>query len=213
MIRLVLAYDHCILRAGLRALLESRADVTIVSETRNGREAVDLAAQLRPDVVVMDAVLPGLSGQAAIRRIANEGSGARVLILTAGMSNAQVQSTLEAGAAGYLTKDSTAEELFAALDAVVGGKHFLTPSVVGSVVGVLSRRDRAVPQATMRLTQRELEVLQLIAEGQSTKEVAATLGIAPRTAGTHRSSLMGKLGLHKAPDLVRFAIREGVIAP
>ena len=211
--QLLLAHEHCILRAGLRALLESRPNVTIVAETGDGRDAADLAERLRPDVVLMDAVLPRLSGQAAVRRIVNDGSGARVLILAESLSNAQIQDALASGAAGYLAKDSTVEELFAALDAVVAGKHFLTPSAVGGMVDALNGRGGAAPQATTRLTQREREVLQLVAEGQSTKEVAVTLGIAERTAGTHRASLMGKLGLHKASDLVRFAIREGVIAP
>jgi DNA-binding NarL/FixJ family response regulator len=210
---LLLAFEQRIVRDALRALIETRRMGHVVGECADGWEAVELAKRLRPDAVVMDFWLPQLSAVDAARRIAAEAPASRVVVIALRDPGAHVESAVRAGASACMTSDSTAEELQAALEAAGRGRCYLSPAIAGTIVEALSRPDRELGSSADRLTAREREVLQLVAEGWSTKEAAAKLGISARTAESYRASLMGKLGIHKASELVRFAIREGVIAP
>jgi DNA-binding NarL/FixJ family response regulator len=207
--RILLVEDHQVLRDGLRGLIERAADFEVVAEAGDGATAVALSEQLRPDLVVMDIWLPRLSGIDATRQILAKAPETRVLILSQHDSWSTVQQAFEAGAHGYLVKTSSASQLLVAARAIRDGDRYVSPDLRESGL-------RAAPVADSPLAQlsaREREVLQLIAEGLSNREIAATLGIAERTAGAHRTSVMSKLDVHKATDLVRLAIREGLMAP
>ncbi len=224
----LLADDHRIVREGLRRLLESREDISVVGEATNGEEAVRLVEDKRPDVVIMDISMPRLSGIDATRRIcknagaadpAAEASGAeetrrtRVLILSMHESQTYVEEVLRAGASGYVLKDSPPSDLFAAIDAVRSGDSYLSPSVTQRVVNAIARPGDRPSLAVSSLTERERQVLELIAEGLSSKEIAARLGVSLKTIESHRANLMDKLDIHKVSGLVRFAIRAGLVAP
>lgn len=211
--RILLAEDHGIVREGLRKLLEERDHLTVVGEASNGEEAVEMAARLRPDLVVMDLGLPKLSGIEATRKICGVGEPPRVLVLSMHREQDYVQEVLRAGAAGYVLKDSAASELVAAIEAVRAGDSYLSPAITQHVVDAVARPREATAEALATLTDREREVLELIAEGLSSKEIASRLGVSLKTIESHRSNLMDKLGIHKVSGLVRFAIRAGMIAP
>lgn len=206
----LLAYEAPILREALRKLLEARGDVEVVGEVPDGAQAVALAQKLRPDLVVMDISIPRLSGVEATRQIVESQCGAKVLILCTGGPFGRLEEALRAGASGCLVMDSEPSEVRAAIEAVRQGRCYLSPTVAHLLVDGLGRR-RSAPMA--QLTDREREVLQLIAEGFSSREIASQLGVAPKTAESYRSNLMAKLGIHKVPGLVRLAIREGLITP
>lgn len=206
----VLAYEHRIFRAALRTLLEAKEEFEVVGECSDGTEAVDLAKRLGPDVIMLDLWLPHLSAANATRRICSEAPASKVVVLALRAPTSGVENAIRAGAAACLVGDSAPEEIFAALEAVGRGKCYLSPTVAQSVVEALSR---PVEDSAPRLTAREREVLRLVADGLSTKEVASELRLATRTAESYRASLMAKLGIHKTSELVRFAIREGMIAP
>jgi DNA-binding NarL/FixJ family response regulator len=193
-------------------LLESEGEFEVVAEASDGREGIELALEKRPDVVLMDVGLPGLSGVEATRQIVQARPECKVLIVSEYDRPNFVQAALKEGALGYVLKTATPEELLAAVRAVLEGKCYLSPDIAHHVVGRFSDPNRE-SSALDSLTHREREVLQLIAEGLSSKEIASQLCISTRTVDAHRSSLMTKIGSHKAAGLVRFAIREGLVTP
>ena len=211
--RILLADDHRIVREGLKALLQSRNDFEVVAEACDGAEAVALAAEKNPDVVVMDLTMPNLSGIDATKQISECSVDSKILILSMHESPTYVEEVLRAGASGYVLKDAAANDLIKAIDAIRTGDSYLSPSVTQKVVDALARPgDRGV-SALSSLTEREREVLKLIAEGLSSKEIASQLGVSLKTIESHRANLMDKLDIHKVSGLVRFAIRVGLVAP
>jgi two-component system response regulator NreC len=209
----LLVEDHTIVRKGLRSLLESEADIRVVGEAENGREAIEKVEELRPDVVVMDISMPGLNGLEATRQIKKRFREVQVLVLTVHTSEEYILQILRAGASGYLIKQAAPAELISAIQAVHRGGAFLSPSISKKVLEDYVRRAEATAQrdSLERLTDREREVLQLIAEAYSTREIAELLHISIKTAETHRAHLMQKLGLHSAAELTRYAILKGIV--
>jgi DNA-binding NarL/FixJ family response regulator len=207
-IRILLADDHAVVRQGFKMILEAEADMEIVGEAGNGRQAVDLAEQLRPDVVVMDVAMPELNGIEATRRLASSVPRVRVIALSMHKDSVYVREILRAGARGYLLKDSGAADLVAAIHAVASGESYLSPAVSNAV---LDDYRRHVTNPIDLLTSREREVLQLLAEGKTNKEIAGVLNLSVYTVDAHRGRIMEKLNLHSINDLVRFAVRNGLI--
>lgn len=207
---IILVEDHEVLRDGIRSLIEATDDFEIVAEAADGVTAVELVERHRPDIVLMDIWLPRLSGIEATRKIA-QGNRTRVLILSQHASWSYVEEALKAGAAGYLVKTASGFQLLTALRAVRAGQSYLSPDIAGRVVDALVGPARNSGSPTGVLSGREREVLQLIGEGLSTKEIADSLGVSARTVEAHRASVMQKLDIHKVAGLVRFAIREGLI--
>lgn len=207
--KVLLADDHAMMRDGLRAILE-KAGVDVVGEAANGREAVAEAKRLHPDVVVIDIAMPKLNGIDATRRLTAELPGIRVLALSMNADRRYVMAMLEAGAAGYLLKNAASNELLTALEAVTRGQTYLSPAIAEYVVDRALRGESPSHPAARPLTTREREVLQLVAEGKSSKEIASLLQIAVATVETHRRQLMEKLELRSIADLTRYAIREGL---
>lgn len=210
---IVLADDHRLVREGLRRLLEERGDLRVVGEATTGQEAVDMAAEKSPDVVLMDISMPGLSGIDATRRICRNGNTSKVLILSMHDNRSYVEEVLRAGASGYVLKDSASSDLLQAIDAVRGGDSFLSPTITQQVVDAIARPTDRPEAALAALTDREREVLTLIAEGLSSKQIAKELGVSLKTIESHRANLMDKLDIHKVSGLVRFAIRSGLVTP
>jgi DNA-binding NarL/FixJ family response regulator len=210
-IRVLLADDHNIVREGLRSLLEKEPDIDIVAMADNGRTAVQLAAELKPDVVVLDIAMPELNGIEATRRISRDDPQIKVLALSMHSARRFVTEALSAGAKGYLLKDCAAEELVRAIRTVAGNETYLSPKVAGLIVKDYLKHS---PETTLSdnscLTNREREILQLIAEGESTKETAFKIGVSIKTVETHRQQIMKKLNLHSVAELTRYAIREGL---
>jgi DNA-binding NarL/FixJ family response regulator len=210
---IVLADDHKIVREGIRKLLESRDDFTVVGEASDGEEAVQMVLEKKPDVALMDIWMPRLSGIDATRRIGKRGLDTKVLVLSMHASRTYVEEVLRAGAAGYIVKNAAAQDLLDAIDAVRNGVSYLSPVITQQVVEAIASPAEAVPSGVAALTDREREVLQLIAEGLSSKEIAGMLGVSLKTVDSHRSNLMEKLDIHKVSGLVRFAIRTGLVEP
>jgi len=211
-IRVMLADDHALFRAGIRSLLETIEGVEIVGEARDGQEALRMVAERSPDVLLLDVGLPELNGIEVAERL-RETPGTRVLILSMFANEEFVLRSLRAGAVGYLLKDSTVEELATALRSVADGGSYLSPAVSGHVLAAYVRRvgDQDGP-ADPTLTPRQREVLQLIAEGHGTKEIASRLNLSAKTVETHRAQLMERLGIHDVAGLVRYAIRSGIVS-
>ena len=207
-IRILLADDHAVVRQGFKMILDAQADMEIVGEAGNGREAVELAEQLRPDVVVMDVSMPELNGIEATRRLASSLPRARVVALSMHKDSVYVREILRAGARGYLLKDSGAADLVAAIRAVASGESYLSPAVSNAV---LDDYRRHATNPIDLLTSREREVLQLLAEGKTNKEIAGVLNLSVYTVEAHRGRIMEKLNLHSIGELVRFAVRNGLI--
>jgi DNA-binding NarL/FixJ family response regulator len=212
-IRVLLADDHTLVRAGIRGLLAGLQDIDVVGEAGDGQEALRLSDELRPDVVLLDVGLPGLNGLEVAGRLATLDSSIRVVILSMHVSEEYVLRALRAGCAGYLLKASAVSELELAIRAVTGGETYLSPAVSRPVVDDYVRRTGGATDPLEALTPRQREVLQLVAEGNSTKEIAQRLGLSPKTVETHRAQLMERLGLHEVSGLVRFAMRVGLISP
>ena len=209
-IRVLLADDHTLVRQGLRALLEREADIKIIGEARNGREAVHRAVALKPDIVVMDISMPHLNGLEATQRIAATCPGTRVVALSMHKQEHHVQALLRAGARGYVPKDAPASELLAAVRAVHGGGCYLHPQISSKVVdGYLDGNRPAAPREL--LTSREREVLQLVAEGKTNRLIAAELRLSVKTIEAHRARIMTKLKIHNAAGLTRYAMSRGII--
>ncbi|MBW2316508.1 MAG: response regulator transcription factor [Deltaproteobacteria bacterium] len=209
---ILVADDHQIVRQGLKRLLSKRSDFNIVAEASDGEEAVEMATRQRPDVVLMDISMPRLSGIDATRRIAADGNS-KVLALSMHDTQSYVEEALRAGASGYVHKNASAEDLFTAIDAVRGGESYLSPTVTQQVVDAIARPGDRPASAVSALTNREREVLKLIADGLSSKEIAGQLGVSLKTIESHRANLMDKLDIHKVSGLVRFAVRAGLVAP
>ncbi|MGH9749144.1 MAG: response regulator transcription factor [Candidatus Polarisedimenticolia bacterium] len=211
--RVLIADDHTIVRQGLRAILDAEPDVKVVGEAADGREAVRKAQQLAPDVVVMDVSMPRMNGLEATSRIVQDNPRVRVLALTMHSSEEYVYSLLKAGARGYLLKESAAAELVEAIRAIQGGGTYLHPSISVKVVNEYLKR----PSPTTRpggddvLTAREREVLQLIAEGNTNKEIAGQLMLSVKTIENHRTRIMNKLEIHNVAGLTRYAISRGMV--
>ncbi len=212
-IRLLLADDHAVVRSGLRLLLEAQPDLVIVGEAENGEEAIRRTAELQPDVVLMDIEMPGMNGIEAARRIKVQSPGTSVLALTMYEDDQYFFEMLRAGASGYVPKRAAPDELASAIRAVSRGEVFIHPSLAGRLVqDYLQRRDVEVQeQAAGDLTPREQEVLTLIAQGLSNNEIADQLVISAKTVDRHRENIMRKLNLHNRVDLVKYALRKGLI--
>lgn len=206
--KVILADDHALLRAGLKSLLQAGDEFDVVGETGNGRDTVALARALEPDVVVMDVAMPGMNGVDATRRIARLLPEVRVLALSSHADGSYVKGMLEAGARGYLVKEAAVDELEAALDTVMRGRVYVSPRIRdASVEDYLHNDAGRAPQA---LSSREREVLQLVAEGKSSVEIAALLHLSRRTVETHRRRIMDKLAIRSVAGLTKYAIREGI---
>ncbi len=214
-IRVLLVDDHTLFRESLRSLLERDSSIEVVGDVEDGIGAVAKTMHLQPDVVLMDIVMPKMNGMAATRRIKRESPSVKILALTMYETEQYVCEMLRAGASGYISKRATARELIAAIQAVYQGDTFLHPSVAKDIVaGYLEQKKvEAKEGKRKRLTNRELDVLSLIAEGKTNKEIAELLCLSISTVQTHRLHLLKKLQVHDRTQLVRYAIREGLIAP
>ncbi len=212
-IRVMICDDHTILREGIRLLLNSQPDIEVVAEAVDGREAVDKARAVKPDVILMDIAMPFLNGLEATKQIRRDNPNARVLVLTMYESDEYVAQMLEAGAAGYVLKKVAGSELVYALRAVYQGEAFLYPSITKRLVEDYLRRVESGQERDTfdGLTDREREVLQLIAEGHTNKEIADLLNLSVRTVQNHRAHIMEKLGMHDRGELIKYAIQKGII--
>jgi DNA-binding NarL/FixJ family response regulator len=212
-IRILLADDHAVVRDGVRALLEKQTDMEVVAEAADGREAAELAQDLRPDVVIMDVGMPNLNGIDATRRILAAHPQIAVVILSMHQDESYVLRSLKAGAKGYLLKDSLRSDVLDAIRAVVQGRSFLTRKISRMMQEdyIREMEQRGLEDSYDLLTDREREVLQLAAEGKPNKEIAAALNISLTTVETHRMHILQKLGLHSVPELILYAVRKGII--
>jgi len=211
-LRILVADDHEIVRRGLIFLIKSQPTWEVCAEADNGRQAVELARQLKPAIVVLDIGMPVLNGLEATRQILRDNPQARVLILTITDTDQAVRAVLEAGARGFLLKSDAARDLVSAIDALQYNRTFFTARVAEFVLsGYHGTRGTPTKDRRSNLTPREREIVQLLAEGKSTKEVASHLNLSVKTAETHRSNIMRKLGLHCVSELVLYAVRNGII--
>ena len=212
-IRILLADDHTILRHGLRLVLERQPDFSVIGEASNGREAIDIVVRETPDVVIMDIGMPLLNGIEAAKRIHEERLRTAVVILSMHSDEAYILRALRAGARGYLLKDSAETDLIQAIRAVCAGKAFFSPAVSKVLADDYLRQlqRHGVEDRYDLLTARERELLQLVAELKSTKDIASLLGVSPHTVDTHRANLMEKLNVHSIPELILYAVRRGVV--
>lgn len=218
-VRIVLADDHNIVRAGVRALLDNIPEMRVVAETGNGREALDLIRKHKPDVVLLDIAMPELNGLEVTQIVSKEFPAIRIIILSMHKSDEYVLQALRFGAAGYLLKDTAANELELAINAVMKGEKYLAPFVSKSVIeNLLTRIDIKDSKVKInklpleRMTPRQREILQLIAEGNSTKEIAFKLNVSIKTVEAHRKQLMDRLHIYDIAGLVRYAIKIGIVS-
>lgn len=210
-IRILLADDHVVMRQGLRTLLQTQPEIEVIGEADDGRAAVRLARELRPQVIIMDIAMEGLNGVEATRQVLADNPEVRVLALSMHSEKQYVSEMLAAGAAGYLLKNSPVEELIRAINVAIGGRIYLSPSLVELVVEDYAHRLQRTPDSEQsQLTPREREILQLVAEGKSTKEIADGLNVSISTVNTHRQQIMRKLNIKNAVELARYAIRAGL---
>jgi two-component system response regulator NreC len=212
-IRIVLADDHTIIRSGLRLLLEQQPDFKVVAEASDGRQAVQLVAKHHPDVVVLDIGMPQLNGIEATRQIVAQESHPNVVILSMHSDESYVLRALKAGARAYILKNAAEADLIRAVQAVSEGKSFFSPVISKMLLEDYVRqvREKEVEDSYDLLTPREREILQLIAEGKTNKEIATILGLSPHTIETHRGNILEKLNLHSVPELILYAVRKGII--
>ncbi len=212
-LRLLVADDHTLVRNGLKKILETRPEWEVVAEAGNGREAVRLAAELKPDVAILDVSMPMLNGIEATRQLVKRQPNIRVLILSMHAEEAYIVQALKAGAKGYLLKDSADVELLRAVAAIAGGASYFSPAVSKVLLDDYVRHlaEKGVTDRFELLSEREREILQLIAEGHSNKEIAVLLSVSPVTIETHRSHILQKLDIHNTAELVLFAVRRGVV--
>jgi DNA-binding NarL/FixJ family response regulator len=214
-LRVLVADDHEIVRKGLRAIVEGQPGWEVAGEACDGREAVDKAGSLRPDVTVVDVSMPGLNGLEATRQMLRQNADTKVLVLTMHESDPLIREVLDAGARGYLLKSDAARDLVTAVEAIRRNKTYFTSRVAQMVLdGYLDKKPRTTADAALpatRLTPRQREIVQLLAEGKSSKEVAVALGLSVKTAETHRANIMRRLDCHSVSELVRYAIRNNII--
>lgn len=212
-IRILLADDHKIVRDGLRTLIEKETGMEVIGEAENGRKALKIAQTIRPHIVIMDVTMPDMNGIEAARKIVTEIPGVKVIALSMHSDRRFVLGMLEAGASGYLMKDCAFDELAKAVRSVATGQTYLSPSIADVLVkGYLDKVNEKISVARSPLTEREREILQLLAEGQSSKEIAAHLGVSVKTVETHRRNMMQKLNMRSVAELTKYAIREGLIS-
>lgn len=212
-IRILLADDHTLIRAGVRALLENIEGMEVVAEASDGRVAMELAAQHTPDVLLTDIAMPGLNGLEAITRIKKLHDRLQIVILSMHTSEEYVREALSAGASGYVVKGADPSELELALRSVMRGEIYLSPAISKSIVSQFLKQSTPEADSTKDLTSRQREILQLIAEGKTTKDIAQLLDLSIKTVETHRTELMKRLDIHDVAGLVRYAIRRGLISP
>jgi len=215
-LRVLVADDHEVVRKGLRSIVEEQPGWEVAGEASDGREAVDKARTLRPDVAVVDVSMPGLNGLEATRQMLRNDAETKVLILTMHESDPLIRQVLDAGARGYLLKSDASRDLVTAVEAIRRNKTYFTARVAQIVLdGYLDKKPHSIPEAAdapaSRLTPRQREVVQLLAEGKSSKEVAVALGLSVKTAETHRANIMSRLECHSVSELVRYAIRNNII--
>ena len=213
MVKILLADDHDIVRRGLRELINKRPEWKIVAEATNGRQAVAKAAETRPNVALLDISMPYLNGFEAARQILLERPDTKILILTVHESNTLIRQVLDAGARGYVLKSDAERDLVAAVEAVCAGGTYFTQKVSEVILDFYLNKGKVLREETpdQRLTQRHREIVQLLAEGKSSKEVAEILNMTLKTAETHRAHIMKRMGFHSVADLVRYALRNGII--
>jgi two-component system, NarL family, response regulator NreC len=213
-IRILLADDHTVVRDGLRALVEKQPDMAVIGEAADGRDTIRMAEEQSPDVIIMDIAMPNMNGIEATRRILASNPRAAVLILSMHQDESYVLRSLKAGARGYLLKDSVRSDVIEAIRAVVQGRSFLTRKVSRILQEdyVREMERRGLEDSYDLLTDREREILQLVAEGRTNKEVASMLNISLTTVETHRTHILQKLNLHSIPELILYAVRKGIIA-
>jgi DNA-binding NarL/FixJ family response regulator len=209
--RVLLAEDHTLVRAGIRSLLDSFPDIEVVAEAGNGREAIKLVRELEPQVVLMDISMPELNGMEATARITKQSPGVKVLMLSMHNDEEYVAQSLKAGARGYLVKDAATKELETAIATLVRGEIYISKSVSMAAVDKLMGESGA--SALDSLTSRQREILQMVAEGHGTRDIANRLSLSVKTVETHRTHLMDRLGIHDVAGLVKFAIKSGLIPP
>jgi len=212
--RVLLADDHALVRAGIRELVQKIPGASVVAEASNGREALELVQHQNPDIVLLDIGMKELNGLEVAERITRDHAGVRTLILSMHANEEYVLRALRAGASGYMLKDSAITELQLAIEAVLASKTYLSPAISRNVIdGYLNRTAAPRKNSLESLTSRQREILQLIAEGNSTKEIAGLLNLSAKTVETHRAQLMERLDIYDIASLVRFAIREGLVQP
>jgi DNA-binding NarL/FixJ family response regulator len=212
-IRILLCDDHLLIRASLKSLIGEFPGIDVVGEAGDGREALEHVARLRPNVVVMDIAMPGLNGLEATRRLVKEHPQVRVVMLSMHADESHVLQALRAGASGYVLKGSAPRELEMAIEAVARGEIFLSPAISKHVIDVYLNRAEGQTNSLDLLTPRQREILQLIAEGRSSKQIAQMLDASVKTIESHRASLMERLDIHEVAGLVRYAIRHGLVSP
>jgi DNA-binding NarL/FixJ family response regulator len=211
--RILLVDDHALVRAGIRALLESLPRLEVVGETGDGLEAVRLARSIAPDAILLDITLPGLNGLEVAARVARLGVRTRVLVLSMHASPEYAARAFAAGAAGYLIKDSAFDELATALEEIGAGRRYLSRAIDAAQVAEFERRAAGGASSLDVLTPRQRQILQLVAEGFGTRQIAERLFLSVKTVETHRAQIMQRLDIHDVPGLVRFAIRHGLLPP
>jgi two-component system, NarL family, response regulator NreC len=214
LVRILIADDHPFMRTGLRHVLEEHPEFCIVGEAADGREAVSIVEKENPDVAILDVAMPNLNGIEAARQICDSAPGVAIIVLSMHSDEAYILRALKAGARAYLLKQSAEADLIAAVKAVSQGKSFFSPAVSQMLLEDYMRqiRDRDVEDSYDLLTPREREILQMIAEGKSNKDIANRLNLSLYTVETHRSNMMEKLSLHSVPELILYAVRKGVIS-
>ena len=213
-IEVMLVDDHEIVKQGIRAVISKESDIVVVAEASNGKDAIELAKEKSPDIVIMDITLPQLNGLDASRQIIKQNKNIKILILSMHESRAFIERALSYGVKGYILKDSAASEITHAIREVYSGKYFLSSKISSFVIeGYLYKRRKSVkPEKTSELTAREREIVQLIAEGLNSKEIAQRLKLSPKTVLVHRNNIMQKLNLHNQAQLIRFALKDGIIS-
>jgi DNA-binding NarL/FixJ family response regulator len=216
-IRILIADDHDLMRRGLRVLLEARPEWSVCAEANTGREAVAKAEELRPDIAILDITMPELNGVEAARRILKVSPNTEVLVLSVHYSDQLIREILEAGVRGYIVKSDSDRDLVIAVEALSNHKPFFTPRATELILDNFNQKGGSLTLAPddmgERLTSREREIVQLLSEGKSSKEVASALSISVKTAETHRSNIMRKLDIHSVSELVRYAVRNQIIEP
>ena len=212
-VKVLLADDHPIVRQGLRNLLNSELDFKVIGEASDGLEAVELVNTLRPDVLVVDLMMPSLNGLEVIRRAKHNHPDLRIIVLSMQNADAYIVDALKLGASGYVLKDTGPAELIQAIRDVVAGQRYLSPDISGRLTNPsVQQSGQEIDDPYQRLSNREREVLQLIAEGHTSTEIASRLFISARTAELHRANVMAKLSLHSQNDLVRYALKRGILS-